>query len=80
MEQGAREAIFQRFLEYVEHGGEPVDVRECTAIASAFGVHDPEEFAMEQLREATLIYIGACWGVGPKARWRDRLRAWWECR
>lgn len=77
-EQGAREAIFARVADRAE--GDDFDLREATAIASSFAVTAPEEFAESQVREALLIYLGAGWGVGPKARWRDRLRSWWACR
>lgn len=78
-EQEAREAIFARFVDLAE-GGQAPTLEEAATIASAHGIYPADAFAEEQCREAVLIYIGACWGVGPKATRYDRLRAWWRCR
>lgn len=71
-EQEARQAILERLTEHLT-AGTTASVDEAVIIASAHGIYPPEPFAEETMREGLLIYLGVAWGVGPRARWRDRL-------
>jgi hypothetical protein len=79
VEAQARRAVLERFAEGAAEGDAPT-MDECERIVSAHGLYPATTYAETYAREALLIYLGAGWGVGPRATWRDRLRAWWACR
>ncbi len=78
-EPEAYRAIMERFAEWAGEGEAP-SMDELIRIASSCGAYPPEHVAEEAGREALMILLGVGWGVGPKAPWRSRLRAWWSTR
>jgi len=76
-EQAARAEIFKA-IELAFTDGDEVSMAKLERIASLHGIYPANTFAEEHGREAILIGLGAGWGVGPKATWKDRVRVWWE--
>jgi len=75
-EQAARAEIFKA-IELAFTDGNEVSIAKLEQIASSYGIYLANTFAEEHGREAILIGLGAGWGVGPKATWKDRVRVWW---
>jgi hypothetical protein len=76
-EASAREAIFKEFADRVDDGRDQIMVSDAERIASAHGVYPVSPFAEDTLREALLTYLGVGWGVGPRARLRDKISVRW---
>lgn len=79
-ERAARTDVLESWARWACDRGQQPTMESMERIVSSHGLYPAHAYAETFGRDALLIYLGAAWGIGPKATWPDRVRMWWRCR
>lgn len=74
----ARRRILAEWCGRIEQGRRVPSWEEAVIICAQEGCRFPPGSASAFMREAAEVYVGAAYGVGPRATRRDKLVAWWR--